>query len=50
MAFPITITGRHVEVTDALRDHTIEKMNHACRLLDKISAATSLKLSSRPTG
>ena len=39
MAFPITITGRHVEVTDALRDHTIEKMNHACRLLDKISAA-----------
>jgi putative sigma-54 modulation protein len=39
MAFPLTITGRHIEVTEALRDHAVEKMNHACRLLDKISAA-----------
>ena len=39
MAFPITVTGRHIDVTDALRDHAVEKMNHACRLLDKITAA-----------
>lgn len=39
MTVPITITGRHMEVSEALRDHTIEKMNHACRLLDKISSA-----------
>ena len=39
MAFPITVTGRHMEVTDALRDHTVEKMTRACRLLDKISSA-----------
>lgn len=39
MAFPITVTGRHFEITDALRDHAVEKMNHACRFLDKITAA-----------
>lgn len=39
MALPITVTGRHIDVTDALRDHAIEKMNHACRLIDKITAA-----------
>ena len=39
MNVPITITGRHMEVSEALRDHTVEKMNHACRLLDKISSA-----------
>jgi len=39
MTVPITITGRHMEVSEALRDHTVEKMNHACRLLDKISSA-----------
>jgi len=39
MAVPITITGRHMEVSEALRDHTVEKMNHACRLLDKVSSA-----------
>jgi putative sigma-54 modulation protein len=39
MAFPITVTGRHIDVTDALRDHAVEKTLHACRRLDKITSA-----------
>jgi putative sigma-54 modulation protein len=39
MAFPIIVTGRHIDVTDALRDHTVEKTMHACRRLDKITSA-----------
>ena len=39
MAFPITVTGRHIDVTDALRDHAVEKTAHACRRLDKITSA-----------
>jgi len=35
----ITITGRHVEVTEGLRDHVTERLGHACKLLDKISSA-----------
>jgi len=34
----ITITGRHVEITEALRDHVTEKLAHACKLLDKITS------------
>jgi len=39
MAFPIIVTGRHIDVTDALRDHAVEKLMHACRRLDKITSA-----------
>ena len=39
MAFPIIVTGRHIDVTDALRDHAVEKTTHACRRLDKITSA-----------
>ncbi len=39
MAFPIIVTGRHIDVTDALRDHAVEKTLHACRRLDKITSA-----------
>lgn len=39
MDFPITVTGRHIEVTDPLREHAIEKMGNACRFLDKITSA-----------
>jgi len=35
---PITVTGRHVEITEPLRDHLNEKLGHACRYLDKISS------------
>lgn len=38
MQLPITITGRHIEITEALRDHVTEKLGHACKLLDKISS------------
>jgi putative sigma-54 modulation protein len=38
MQLPLTITGRHIEITDALRDHLTEKLEHACKLLDKISS------------
>jgi len=38
MLNPIAITGRHVEITEALRDHVNEKLGHACKLLDKISS------------
>lgn len=39
MNMPITITGRHVEITEPLREHMTEKLGHACKLLDKISSA-----------
>ncbi len=39
MEIPITITGRHFEVTEPLRLHAIEKVNHACRYLDKVTSA-----------
>jgi putative sigma-54 modulation protein len=39
MQYPITITGRHVEITEPLRDYVTEKIGRACKLLDKISSA-----------
>ncbi len=39
MSNPITITGRHVEITEALRDHVTERLGHACKLLDKITSS-----------
>ena len=39
MQIPITITGRHFEITEPLREHVTEKLGHACKLLDKISSA-----------
>jgi len=39
MQIPLTITGRHVEISEALRDLLTEKFGHACKLLDKISSA-----------
>lgn len=38
MQYPITITGRHVEITEPLRDYVTEKIGRACKLLDKISS------------
>lgn len=38
MGFPITITGRHVEITDPIRDYVTEKISRACKRLDKISS------------
>jgi len=34
----ITITGRHVEITEGIRAHLNEKLDHACKLLDKITS------------
>ncbi len=39
MDFPITITGKHLDVTEPLRAYVTEKIGRACRLLDKITAA-----------
>jgi len=39
MQYPITITGRHVEITEPLRDYITEKVGRACKRLDKISTA-----------
>lgn len=39
MAFPITITGKHIDVTEPLREYVTQKIGKACKLLDKISAA-----------
>jgi len=39
MQYPITITGRHIEITEPLRDYITEKIGRACKLLDKISTA-----------
>jgi putative sigma-54 modulation protein len=39
MEFPITITGKHLEVTEPLRAYVAEKIGRACRLLDKITSA-----------
>ena len=39
MEFPITITGKHIEITEPLRDYVTQKIGRACRLLDKISSA-----------
>lgn len=38
MSNTITITGRHVEITEALREHVTERLGHACKLLDKITS------------
>jgi len=38
MSVPIAITGRHLEITDPLRDHVTEKLAHACKLLDQITS------------
>jgi putative sigma-54 modulation protein len=38
MQNPVTIAGRHVEITEPLRDHVTEKLAHACKLLDKITS------------
>jgi putative sigma-54 modulation protein len=39
MQYPISITGRHVEITEPLRDYITEKIGRACKRLDKISTA-----------
>jgi len=39
MESSITITGRHIEITEPLRAYVTEKIGHACKLLDKISSA-----------
>ncbi len=39
MEMPITITGRHIEITDPIRDYVTEKIGRACKYLDKISSA-----------
>lgn len=38
MEFPITITGRHVEITEPIREYVTEKIGRACKRLDKISS------------
>jgi putative sigma-54 modulation protein len=38
MEYPLTITGRHVEITAPIRDYVTEKIGRACKLLDKISS------------
>ncbi len=38
MQYPITITGKHIEITEPLRDYVTEKIGRACRLLGKIAA------------
>jgi len=39
MQLPITITGRHIEISDPIRALLTERLGHACKLLDKISSA-----------
>jgi len=39
MEYPITITGRHIEITDPIRDYVTEKIGRACKRLDKITSA-----------
>jgi putative sigma-54 modulation protein len=39
MQVPIAMTGRHIEITDPLRDHVTERLAHACKLLGAISSA-----------
>lgn len=38
MDYPIDITGRHIEITDPLRQYVTDKIGRACRRLDKISS------------
>lgn len=38
MQVPITMTGRHIEITAPLRDLVTEKLGHACKLLGSISS------------
>ena len=38
MHVPVTITGRHIEISDPIRDLLTERLGHACKLLDKISS------------
>ena len=38
MNVPITITGRHIEISDPIRELLTERLGHACKLLDKISS------------
>ena len=38
MDFPITITGKHIEVTEPLREYVTQKIGKICNRLDKISS------------
>ena len=38
MQVPITITGRHLEITEPIREYVTEKVGRACRLLEKIDS------------
>ena len=38
MQYPITITGKHIEITEPLRDYVTDKIGRSCRLLGKIGA------------
>jgi len=38
MHVPITITGRHIEISDPIRELLTERLGHACKLLDKITS------------
>lgn len=38
MQEPITITGRHLEITEPIREYVAEKVGRACKLLDKIDS------------
>jgi putative sigma-54 modulation protein len=38
MHVPITITGRHIEISEPIRELLTERLGHACKLLDKISS------------
>jgi putative sigma-54 modulation protein len=38
MQVPITITGRHIEISDPIRELLTERLGHACKLLEKISS------------
>jgi len=38
MNVPITLSGRHIEISDPIRDLLSERLGHACKLLDKISS------------
>ena len=38
MHVPITITGRHIEISDPIRELLTERLGHACKLLEKISS------------
>ncbi|MHB8834701.1 MAG: ribosome hibernation-promoting factor, HPF/YfiA family [Candidatus Methylomirabilia bacterium] len=39
MQVPIAITGRHIDISEPIRDLLTERLGHACKLLEKISSA-----------